>query len=156
MLQCFLEFHDCICDVRLYFPVCCNCILVVFVLAFSQNLSPFLWGVCFNDIFVRNVLGFSRLKWSFMLIKGFLYFFHCKVLKASALLQIEFLQHRCEQYLSRSLCITNCVARWRLAHTHNCLFLQHSVRRVLGWIRLSMFTLPAFILHYFYQNVMTL
>ncbi|KAL8599588.1 hypothetical protein ACOMHN_065197 [Nucella lapillus] len=47
-----------------------------------------------------------------------------EVLKGAAVLQMECLQRRCEEFLCRSLSNNNCIARWRLAHWHSCMHLQ--------------------------------
>ena len=53
-----------------------------------------------------------------------------QVLKGAAVLQIECLQRRCEEFLSRSLSISNCISRWRLAHWHSCMHLRDRVSHV--------------------------
>nr|KAG5702248.1 hypothetical protein BaRGS_030603 [Batillaria attramentaria] len=47
-----------------------------------------------------------------------------EVLKGAAVLQIECLQRRCEEYLVKSLSANNCIGRWRLAHWHSCMHLR--------------------------------
>ena len=47
------------------------------------------------------------------------------------MLQIECLQRRCEEFLSRSLSISNCITRWRLAHWHSCMHLRDRVSSML-------------------------
>ena len=54
-----------------------------------------------------------------------------QVLKGAAVLQIECLQRRCEEFLSRSLSINNCITRWRLAHWHSCMHLSDRVSSML-------------------------
>ena len=54
-----------------------------------------------------------------------------QVLKGAAVLQIECLQRRCEEFLSRSLSISNCITRWRLAHWHSCMHLRDRVSSML-------------------------
>lgn len=47
-----------------------------------------------------------------------------EVMKGAAVLQIDCLQRRCEEFLCRSLSISNCISRWRLAHWHSCMHLR--------------------------------
>lgn len=47
-----------------------------------------------------------------------------EMLKGAAVLQMDCLQRRCEEFLSGSLSVDNCISRWRLAHWHSCMQLS--------------------------------
>ncbi|XP_076447747.1 kelch-like protein 24 [Babylonia areolata] len=47
-----------------------------------------------------------------------------EVLKGAAVLQMDCLQRRCEEFLSRRLSVSNCISCWRLAHWHSCMQLS--------------------------------
>ncbi|KAL8588071.1 hypothetical protein ACOMHN_067317 [Nucella lapillus] len=49
-----------------------------------------------------------------------------EVLKGAAVLQMDCLQRICEEFLSRSLNLDNCITRWRLAHWHSCMQLSQT------------------------------
>ncbi|XP_041348058.1 kelch-like protein 6 [Gigantopelta aegis] len=47
-----------------------------------------------------------------------------KMLNAAAILQMEKLQTRCEEFLCKSISTDNCLPRWRLAMQHQCTLLK--------------------------------
>lgn len=61
------------------------------------------------------------------LITDYLIAHFSQVLKGAAVLQIECLQRRCEEFLCKNLTTSNCIARWRLAHWHACSHLRDQV-----------------------------
>ncbi|KAK7101410.1 hypothetical protein V1264_019796 [Littorina saxatilis] len=103
--------------------------------AILSSISPY-FEAMFSSGMKESVTGLVKIEGiDYNVFKDILSYIYCgydivkeanaeEVLKGAAVLQIECLQRRCEEFLCRSLSAQNCISRWRLAHWHSCMHLR--------------------------------